>query len=96
MLAWDFLHVDCAVAFRRPYVFFVMEVGTRHVHVLGVTAHPTAREPCSKRGNLLMDLGERAASGALMAWFRLVGDCCQAGESMGRPAAWAASSRRLS
>jgi putative transposase len=65
MLACDFLHVDCAVAFRRPYVFFVMEVGTRHVHVLGVTAHPTARGPCSKRGNLLMDLGERAARVAL-------------------------------
>ena len=29
-------------------------------------------------------------------WCRLVGDCCQAGASIGRPAAWAASSRRLS
>jgi short chain dehydrogenase len=35
-------------------------------------------------------------AGRFVAWCRLVGDCCQAGASMGRPAAWAASSRRLS
>jgi putative transposase len=31
--------VDCAVTLRL-YVFFVVEVSTRHVHVLGVTANP--------------------------------------------------------
>ncbi|MEU4526154.1 hypothetical protein AB0F52_46470 [Amycolatopsis sp. NPDC024027] len=53
MLACDFFHVDCALTLRRMYVFFVLEVGSRYVHVLGTTTNPDGRWTTQQIRNLV-------------------------------------------
>jgi hypothetical protein len=57
IVACDFFHVD-TVLLKRLYALFMMELPTRRVHVLSVTANPTGAWVAQQVRNLLMDFAD--------------------------------------
>jgi hypothetical protein len=49
------------VTLQRLYCLFLMKVGSRYVHILGITGSPDGPWTVQQIRNLLMDLGDRAA-----------------------------------
>ena len=46
---------------KQIYVLFFMELATRQVQVVGVTAHPTGAWVAQQARNVLIDLDQRAS-----------------------------------
>jgi transposase InsO family protein len=65
IIAADFLHLD-TVALKRLYALVFIEHDSRSLHLVGVTAHPTAAWTVQQARNLAMTLGCR------MDWLRLL------------------------
>ncbi len=61
MPAADFFHAGCAMTPQRLHRLFVMDAGSRYVHIAGITANPGGPRTVQQIRNLLMDLGDRAA-----------------------------------
>jgi transposase len=61
ILAVDFVHVD-TVLLRRIYALIVIEHGTRHAHLAGITANPDGAWTTQAARNFLMNLGQLPTS----------------------------------
>lgn len=58
LLACDFFTVE-TIRLQTLYVFFFIEVGTRHVHIAGITSHPSQPWLTQQARQLFWDLGEQ-------------------------------------